>query len=84
MEAGGFSDGLTAQAKKKIVAMKFLVAVPATYDFLRSKKDGKCYKLAPSTTGVMAKMFRVLNPKKISKMFQITKPVLMTTLLARL
>ena len=53
--------------KKKIVAMKFLVAVPATYDFLRSKKDGKWYKLAPSTTGVMAKMFRVLNPKKITK-----------------
>ena len=52
--------------KKKIVALKFLVAVPAAYAFLRSKKDGKWYKLAPSTTGVMAKMFQVLKPVRLA------------------
>ena len=52
--------------RKKIVALKFLVAVPAAYAFLRSKKDGKWYKLAPSTTGVMAKMFQVLKPVRLA------------------
>ena len=52
--------------KKKIVALKSLVGVPATYEFLQSKLDGKWYKLAPSTTGVMTKMFQVMNPVQLT------------------